>query len=40
VIGPTLLMKHFLPLLPREGKLMFATLLAKVGSIGDNQLGG
>jgi NAD(P)-dependent dehydrogenase (short-subunit alcohol dehydrogenase family) len=39
-IGPALLMKHFLPLLPREGKAVFATLSAKVGSIGDNQLGG
>ncbi len=38
-IGPALLMKHFLPLLPREGKAVFATLSAKVGSIGDNQLG-
>lgn len=39
-IGPALLMKHFLPLLPRNGKAVFATLSAKVGSIGDNQLGG
>jgi NAD(P)-dependent dehydrogenase (short-subunit alcohol dehydrogenase family) len=39
-IGPALLMKHFLPLLPRQGKSMFATLSAKVGSIGDNRLGG
>lgn len=39
-IGPALLMKHFLPLLPRDGKSVFATLSAKVGSIGDNQLGG
>ena len=39
-IGPALLMKHFLPLLPREGKSVFATLSARVGSIGDNQLGG
>ncbi|MDM7947215.1 MAG: SDR family NAD(P)-dependent oxidoreductase [Oceanibaculum nanhaiense] len=39
-IGPALLMKHFLPLLPRQGKAVFATLSAKVGSIGDNQLGG
>jgi len=38
--GPALLMKHLLPLLPREGKAVFATLSAKVGSIGDNQLGG
>ena len=39
-IGPALLMKHFLPLLPRAGKSVFATLSAKVGSIGDNHLGG
>jgi len=39
-IGPALLMKHILPLLPREGKSVFATLSARVGSIGDNQLGG
>lgn len=39
-IGPALLMKHFLPLLPREGKSVFTTLSAKVGSIGDNRLGG
>ena len=39
-IGPALLMKHFLPLLPREGSAVFATLSARVGSIGDNRLGG
>ena len=39
-IGPALLMKHFLPLLPKEGKSVFATLSARVGSIGDNALGG
>jgi hypothetical protein len=39
-IGPALLMKHLLPLLPREGKAVFATLSAKVGSIGDNGYGG
>ena len=39
-IGPALLMKHFLPLLPRTGRSVFATLSAKVGSIGDNRLGG
>lgn len=38
--GPALLMKHFLPILPRRGKAVFATLSARVGSIGDNQLGG
>lgn len=40
VIGPALLMKHFLPRLPRSGKAGFATLSARVGSIGDNRLGG
>lgn len=39
-IGPALLMKNFLPLLPREGKSVFATLSARVGSISDNRLGG
>lgn len=39
-IGPALLMKHTLPRLPREGKSAFATLSARVGSIGDNRLGG
>jgi NAD(P)-dependent dehydrogenase (short-subunit alcohol dehydrogenase family) len=39
-IGPALLMKHFLPLLPRAGKSVFATLSARVGSIADNRLGG
>jgi NAD(P)-dependent dehydrogenase (short-subunit alcohol dehydrogenase family) len=39
-IGPALLMKHLLPLLPKQGKAVFATLSAKVGSIGDNRLGG
>ena len=39
-IGPALLMKHLLPRLPRTGKAAFATLSARVGSIGDNRLGG
>ena len=39
-IGPALIMKHFLPLLPSTGKAVFATLSARVGSIGDNRLGG
>lgn len=39
-IGPALIMKHFLPLLPRTGKSVFATLSARVGSISDNRLGG
>ena len=39
-IGPALLMKHFLPLLPVDCQSVFATLSARVGSIGDNRLGG
>jgi NAD(P)-dependent dehydrogenase (short-subunit alcohol dehydrogenase family) len=39
-IGPALMMKHVLPRLPRSGKAVFATLSARVGSIGDNRLGG
>jgi NAD(P)-dependent dehydrogenase (short-subunit alcohol dehydrogenase family) len=38
--GPALVMKHFLPVLPRDGKAVFASLSARVGSIGDNRLGG
>jgi len=40
VTGPALIMKHVLPRLPRSGKAIFATLSARVGSIGDNRLGG
>lgn len=39
-IGPALLLKHFLPLLARQGRSVFAALSARVGSIGDNHLGG
>ncbi len=39
-IGPALALKHFAPLLSTEGKSVFATLSARVGSIGDNKLGG
>jgi len=39
-IGPALVLKHFTPLLPREGRSIVAVLSAKVGSIGDNHLGG
>lgn len=38
--GPMVLMKHLLPRLPRQGRAVFATLSARVGSIGDNRLGG
>jgi len=33
-------MKHFLPLLADDGKTVFCTLSARVGSIADNRLGG
>jgi NAD(P)-dependent dehydrogenase (short-subunit alcohol dehydrogenase family) len=39
-IGPALAIKHFAPLLPRQGKSVIAALSARVGSIGDNRLGG
>ena len=39
-VGPALVAKHVLPLLPREGKSVFAALSARVGSISDNRLGG
>jgi NAD(P)-dependent dehydrogenase (short-subunit alcohol dehydrogenase family) len=39
-IGPALVAKHLLPLMPREGRSLFAALSARVGSIGDNRLGG
>lgn len=38
--SPIVVAKHFLPLLPREGKSFFAALSARVGSISDNQMGG
>ena len=37
--GPALVLRHFVPLLDRERAIM-AMLSAKVGSIGDNRLGG
>ncbi len=39
-IGPALLLKHLSPLLPREGEVKVIFISAKVGSIGDNALGG
>lgn len=39
-IGPALIAKHILPLLPRDRRCLFAALSARVGSIGDNRLGG
>ncbi|MBS0255168.1 MAG: SDR family NAD(P)-dependent oxidoreductase [Proteobacteria bacterium] len=39
-IGPALIAKHLLPRLPRDRRVVFAVLSARVGSIGDNRLGG
>lgn len=39
-LGPALVMKHFLPLMPRQGRCVAGFVSAKVGSIGDNALGG
>ena len=39
-IGPALVAKHFLPLLPRDRQAIFAIISARVGSISDNRLGG
>lgn len=39
-IGPALIAKHFLPIMPKTGRAVFAALSARVGSISDNKLGG
>ena len=39
-VGPAIVAKHFLPLLPVDRRAVFAVLSARVGSIGDNRLGG
>lgn len=39
-IGPALIAKHVLPLMPRKDRFVFAALSARVGSIADNGLGG
>lgn len=39
-VGPALIAKHFLPLLDRKEPTIAAFLSARVGSIGDNRLGG
>lgn len=39
-VGPALVAKHFLPLLPKGERSVFAALSARVGSISDNRLGG
>lgn len=38
--GPALVLSHFAPLLDRSQRSVLAVLSAKVGSIGDNRLGG
>ena len=38
--GPMLILKHALPLLPRDARSVYAVLSARVGSIGDNAIGG
>ena len=38
--GVALLIKHLLPAMSREGRSVFATLSARVGSIEDNRIGG
>lgn len=39
-IGPAMIAKHVLPMLPKDRRSVFAVLSARVGSIGDNRLGG
>lgn len=39
-IGPAIVAKNVLPLLPRQNRSVFAVLSARVGSINDNRLGG
>ena len=39
-LGPALVMKHFLPLLPKTGRCVAGFMSARVGSMGDNALGG
>ena len=39
-IGPMMVLKHALPLLPKDSRAVFAALSARVGSIGDNAIGG
>ncbi|MEQ9315558.1 MAG: SDR family NAD(P)-dependent oxidoreductase [Henriciella sp.] len=38
--GPGLVAKHFLPIMPRDRRAIFAALSARVGSISDNGFGG
>jgi NAD(P)-dependent dehydrogenase (short-subunit alcohol dehydrogenase family) len=38
--GPALILKHLIPLVPRDRAIKIGVLSARVGSIGDNALGG
>ena len=40
VYGPALMVRHLLPLMPKKERAVFASISARVGSIGDNRLGG
>jgi NAD(P)-dependent dehydrogenase (short-subunit alcohol dehydrogenase family) len=39
-VGPALVLKHAADLLPKDRRAVFAVLSARVGSIGDNRIGG
>ncbi len=39
-IGPAIAAKHFIPIMPKKGRSVFAVLSARVGSISDNKMGG
>ena len=39
-MGPALMLKHLVPLIPRDRRCAIGVLSARVGSIGDNRLGG
>jgi len=39
-MGPAMVIKRVFPLLPRQGRCVAAFLSARVGSVGDNHLGG
>ena len=38
--GPAIVAKHFIPVMPRKDRAVFAAISARVGSISDNQIGG
>ena len=38
--GPALVLRHFVPLMRRDNRSVMAALSARVGSIGDNRIGG